>query len=642
MSNQAAVDEVYLLFKTHLDVGFTDLAANVIDTYMTQFIPSVLDMKQDGFRWTTGSWLIHEFLERADDEGRARMEEAIRKDRIFWHGLPFTTHTEAMNPALFEYGLSISEELDRRFGKKTIAAKMTDVPGHTRAMIPLLVKHDIQFLHLGKNPFCTAPSVPPLFRWMDGDGCEIIVMYEKEYGSFSLISGTGKAVYFAHTYDNKGAPSPEDLETMYAELRERFPGAKLTATSLNTVALAAASVRDTLPIVRQELGDSWIHGIGCDPRKLNGYRALMREATALDKEQARAVYQHLIMVPEHTWGADEKKYLNDHEGFVRTDFEKRRQEPNYQIMERSWEEQRTYVTKAAEAFPQDKREKALALLEEYKTEKVSEDNGTVYHAGDKISVGDAVISFSAHGAVEYLTLGGVVLADADHQWAKPMYEAFCQKDYDRFMEQYITERPMPWYAVEDLSKIGIDEAIDHHLCVSPRLTDVVVRDKAVTARMAFEGEAHDLYGAPATMEITFCFQDAGTIHVDAAWFDKPATRVAEAIWLGFCPNDGPLQLHKLGEWIDPLDVIENGNRHLHGLEYGVKAGSIVIQTLDAGLVAPGKPSLLDFNNRQPDLREGFYFNLFNNIWGTNFKMWYEEDARFRFVIRPGVSDGQAG
>ncbi len=59
------------------------------------------------------------------------------------------------------------------------------------------------------------------------------------------------------------------------------------------------------------------------------------------------------------------------------------------------------------------------------------------------------------------------------------------------------------------------------------------------------------------------------------------------------------------------------------------------ETLDAPLVAPGEPSLLNFSNRQPPLRQGVHFNLYNNVWGTNFPMWYGEDARFRFVLRFG-------
>ncbi len=51
------------------------------------------------------------------------------------------------------------------------------------------------------------------------------------------------------------------------------------------------------------------------------------------------------------------------------------------------------------------------------------------------------------------------------------------------------------------------------------------------------------------------------------------------------------------------------------------------------LVAPGAPSLLNFKHTQPALEQGFHFNLYNNVWGTNFPMWYDEDARFRFVVR---------
>jgi hypothetical protein len=27
-----------------------------------------------------------------------------------------------------------------------------------------------------------------------------------------------------------------------------------------------------------------------------------------------------------------------------------------------------------------------------------------------------------------------------------------------------------------------------------------------------------------------------------------------------------------------------------------------------------------------------HFNLYNNVWGTNFAMWYDEDSRFRFSL----------
>ena len=34
-------------------------------------------------------------------------------------------------------------------------------------------------------------------------------------------------------------------------------------------------------------------------------------------------------------------------------------------------------------------------------------------------------------------------------------------------------------------------------------------------------------------------------------------------------------------------------------------------------------------------RKGMHFLLYDNVWGTNFPMWFGEDARFRFVLRVG-------
>jgi hypothetical protein len=114
----------------------------------------------------------------------------------------------------------------------------------------------------------------------------------------------------------------------------------------------------------------------------------------------------------------------------------------------------------------------------------------------------------------------------------------------------------------------------------------------------------------------------------------------EALWLSFAPriaNPRGWSLDKLGQRVSPLDVIRDGNRKLHAVDTGVfyrdESSRLSIETLDVPLVAPGELSLLDFNNRQPALKRGMHFNLYNNVWGTNFPMWYEDDTRFRFIWR---------
>jgi len=61
-------------------------------------------------------------------------------------------------------------------------------------------------------------------------------------------------------------------------------------------------------------------------------------------------------------------------------------------------------------------------------------------------------------------------------------------------------------------------------------------------------------------------------------------------------------------------------------------------TLDAPLIAIEKPACYAFHNELPDTGKGAWVNLFNNQWGTNFPMWNEGDARFRFVVERSAKE----
>ena len=58
-----------------------------------------------------------------------------------------------------------------------------------------------------------------------------------------------------------------------------------------------------------------------------------------------------------------------------------------------------------------------------------------------------------------------------------------------------------------------------------------------------------------------------------------------------------------------------------------------MKTYDAPLVAPGERKLLNFDNARSAPEAGMHFCLGNNVWGTNFVMWFEDDMRFRFAMR---------
>jgi hypothetical protein len=147
---------------------------------------------------------------------------------------------------------------------------------------------------------------------------------------------------------------------------------------------------------------------------------------------------------------------------------------------------------------------------------------------------------------------------------------------------------------------------------------------------------------PGTMYVELILPSAEPIaHLNFYWFDKPATRMPEALWLTFDPiiaDPAGWSMDKSDQNVSPFDVVTAGSRHLHavtkGFGYKDPQGSLEIETLDAPLIALGEKSPLNFSRSQPDLASGIHCCLFNNAWGTNYIMWFKEDMRFRFVLRP--------
>jgi len=92
-------------------------------------------------------------------------------------------------------------------------------------------------------------------------------------------------------------------------------------------------------------------------------------------------------------------------------------------------------------------------------------------------------------------------------------------------------------------------------------------------------------------------------------------------------------VRKLGSDIDPLEVVSLGNREMHATEGTLTFGKYSLELIDSALIAVEKPSVYAFYNKLPDTSRGIWANLFNNQWGTNFPMWNEGSARFRFVLR---------
>ena len=653
---------INLIFKTHLDIGFTDLAQRVIENYFSNYIPRAIQLakelresgRKERFVWTVGAWLIYQAMETASPARRKDLEQAIEMGDIVWHGLPFTTHTELMDASLFRHGLNYSQKLDQRFEKKTIAAKMTDVPGHTRSIVPLLAEAGIEFLHIGVNPASTPPDVPPIFIWRHPSGAEVIVMYHKgTYGDLMIQENLDCGICFAHTGDNQGPPSVKDVLTTYSHLKGLFPEADIQASTLNAFSRKLRKIKSTLPVITQEIGDTWIHGVGSDPGKVSRFREfsrlrnrwLIQGTTAAEQEAIDRFSDRLILIPEHTWGMDEKTHFPDIIHYSTDELRKVKDTQKAKIFETSWAEQRTYLSQAQQALGQNrfsrKIQEALSSLTPVHPDL---NLWTRIDDHENIPVDSYILSVDpCTGAITDLSCAnGRKLATPEHVLGLFRYEVFCKADYDRFTRQYLQnlDKNGSW-ALPDFTKPGIEKIVKNHREILPILDGIYrhrEKDNEILLRLHMPDEAVETFGSPKYIVLTLRIDPAKTITVTLDLFEKQACRLPVAMWFSLNPpvaKPERWQLMKMGQFISPLEVIENGNRHLHAVErcwYDDGSEKIVLESLDAPLVAPGEPMLLNFTNDLPKLEHGMHFNLYNNLWGTNFPMWYEEDMRFRFKL----------
>lgn len=669
------LNTIHLVFKTHLDIGFTDLAEKITSQYFEHFIPAAIDTAEsfqqidtdDSYIWTTGSWLIYEYLERSSHSARRRLEQAIETGHIRWHGLPFTSHSELMDTSLFEFGLDLSHRLDKRFGKKTISGKMTDVPGHSIAIVPSLARYGIEFLHIGVNSVCRSPDVPPIFIWRAPAGEEVVVMYHDNYGGTRTLPGTSSALRIVHStdesgnQDNLGPHTYKQAQKIYRETREQFPGSLVKASTLDDIAEEIQTIRSELPVVEDEIGDTWIHGIASDPVKTSQFRELnrLRQGWApeslddTEKERFDEFSRFMLLVPEHTWGMDVKKFLPGDTSYSQKDFIKARSGSAYKRIEKSWEEQRNYLDKAVNALGNTsmayQAQKALADfapnlpsfegLEHIYGEQRDFETDQFQITFDRKT--GSIINLQAHNS-------GIQWATPENEIGLYRYQTFSQSDYDRFLSQYHTNT-QDW-AIPDFSKPGIRDAGAEGRYWLPDSAQLYAGSDSNGWRfinvLAMPQEVTDKYGCPKTVIVETVVPNATQVlNIRIILTAKSATRLPEASWYTvnpFLERPDLWLMDKMGLSISPNDVIAGGNRNLHAVQEGLVCGDgnrrIKIETLDAPLVAPGEPSLLNFSDMLPRLDHGMHFNLHNNVWGTNFPMWYEDDSLFRFNLHFGSDE----
>ena len=660
------IKKVILVFKTHFDIGFTKLSREILDDYAGEMLDRVIETCEGtrgmgglAYVWTMPAWPLEQVRARVRGARAEALDDLIRRGQVVWHALPYTSHYDFSGAGDAIWGLRCAAALDKRYGAAPRrAAKMTDVPGYGRFLPELLASAGVRFLHLGCNEFAKTPEVPPLFWWEAPSGKRVLTMYNSGYGTpLTAPEDWPFETWMAlmNTQDNSGPQTAGLVAAARDRLLKRYPGAEIVCGTLDDV-WEALSQEDlsALPVVRWDLADTWIHGVGSYPResaqarRLRGRLARVERASAArpaDEAVARAVetaWDNLALYAEHTWGLDVKTWLGaipDYEAFD----EYRRASERCARMEESWREQTERVAAAERAVSQ--AERALGLRAPRAFDEGGE--GRPLRGEQSLAGGRYRLDFSAdtgvvHGLYDVRS-GRPLLVERDGAGVfSYRYDRYGADEQTEYLRAYA--RRFSGWGVEDNGRIGYPECA--HATRRPAFLGCRLSGR--TVRLDYAAAEGDRIGDAAEVSVWITVpEDDSPVRARVELRGKRATPYVESGAFSLpLPEARRYFVNKLGSVLDPeADIAPGANHAFYALEHFVAAQTetdvVAVVSHDCPLVSIGENGVYAYRKspaaRAPELR----FCLFNNMWGTNFPQWIEGDMAFEFDVF-SVAPSEAG
>jgi hypothetical protein len=729
------VKKIILVFKTHFDIGFTDLSEKVIDNYANSMLKEVIatckateHMGKLRYVWTMPAWPLKIITERCSEDLKKELDLLIERGQIVWHALPFTSHTDFCSAEEYIEGLRFGRELSHTYQKPyPISAKMTDVPGHGIMLPAILNGAGVKFLHLGCNEFANPPKLPFLFHWEATSGERVLTMYSKGGYGTSLMppEDWDYPVWMAlmQTQDNCGPQSVGVIETLVKSIQKKYPEAEIECGTMDDFynELAQYDLKN-LPTITKDLADTWIHGIGSYPTEVGSIRegrekskrlqAIIAkqylEDTLKTAEKSSEVldryYENVNLFEEHTWGADVKTWLGPERVYRKKDFLKEKLTNKYKFMENSWQEQRDRVCQCSNAVQElkvlvenncsgvtylfnpnssdftgwvilkdldkDFTDCSLSMNNEILpitkidgewacfVSKVPSFITIPFQIVDTnpslsnlvINKIDNFVTIENHRyTLKFSDITGDIVQLYDKKLNTVLLKQHNQKSifsyqYDRYGIKDVTTylkdyayRFSTW-GIQDYGREAYPEC--EHKTYHPTYRSYSIEHDTVIFN--YENmESVKKYGDAEQIAIEVTLPPAGEeLFVSVRLKNKKETPYIESgsFLVPLAENTPEYLVNKSNAVLNPAtDIQEDANHVFYCLENYISAAGdqngICVIAKDTPLVSLGDTGIYKYRNTYKTPEEPImYFNLYNNMWGTNFPQWIGGDLCYRYVL----------
>lgn len=348
---------VYLIPHSHLDIGYTDIQDEVKKVQWKN-IEDAIEIAEQTENYPIGSrfkwnievlWALDSYLDSASAQKRNRLISAVQNGKIGVDGLYANLLTGLCSPEEWLRIADIIQKINKKCSIKIESAMISDVPGWSWSIVPILANSGIKYLSCGINSGDRIGTIrselgdKPFF-WVSPSGSEKILtwVHEQGYSAFHYVgkSGTSAGISIIEptiaSYVNKlsednypfdmtalrytigsdNGPPDKYLSANVKEWNEKYLSPKLIiSTNLEFFKEFDKKYGQQLPELKGDLTPYWEDGAASSPYETSINRQSADKLTQAgilfaqyspsfyQDELFEKAWQSVILFDEHTWGS---------------------------------------------------------------------------------------------------------------------------------------------------------------------------------------------------------------------------------------------------------------------------------------------------------------------------------------------------
>jgi len=348
--------DIYLLHHSHVDIGYTHIQEEV-KNIQTKNLELAIDLasqtqsfpKESQFKWNTEvMWPIDVFKDYASAESQDNLISAVQNGSIGLDALYANVLTGLCHPEELIHLLDSARFAAQKYGVNVDAAMITDIPGYTWGLVPVLAQSGIKYLSIGTNSshrigHILSEWADRPFYWMSPSGQEKVLcwVHGKGYSWFHTGLGYSRldkrlqetpifeylseletnnypydiiAVRYNIGSDN-GPPDPELSNTVKAWNEKYISPKMIIATTSEMFHAFEDKYSKKLPVFRGDFTGYWEDGAASSARETTLTRKAAERLVQTEilwsllsphtfpSEVVEETWQNILLYDEHTWGS---------------------------------------------------------------------------------------------------------------------------------------------------------------------------------------------------------------------------------------------------------------------------------------------------------------------------------------------------